>query len=311
MIFNYSKKIKIKPTIFNHHRDGWYNSASLKLYNTFNCPNGVVFYDWADIIFKNNFSIKSKWSGFLHNVINYPDKDYVRKYSGRRIYPLSKLVHQEFFKESIKNCCGIFTLSKHTADFLKDHVDCPVEHLLHPVGLDYLRFDFYKFYKFPKVATIGQWLRKFHSLFDLKTNYSKIIPKLSGYLQDYEEAKKYTANYNNVVFEGYKSSDQYDEMLSSSVVFLDLYDVAACNVVLECISRNTPILINKLQANVDYLGEEYPFYFSDLEEASVKINDMDLIEKTSIYLKSMDKSKLSSGHFIKTFAKSNIYRGIT
>jgi hypothetical protein len=45
---------------------------------------------------------------------------------------------------------------------------------------------------------------------------------------------------------------------------MDLYDATSNNAIVECIIRNTPIIVNKLPGVVDYLGENYPLYFNIL-----------------------------------------------
>ena len=54
------------------------------------------------------------------------------------------------------------------------------------------------------------------------------------------------------------SDSAYDELLSDIVVFLNLIDASAVNTVIECIVRNTPLIINRLPAIVEILGEDYP-----------------------------------------------------
>ena len=77
--------------------------------------------------------------------------------------------------------------------------------------------------------------------------------------------------------------------MSESVVFLDLYDSIANNAVVECISRQTPILVNPIDSVVEYLGKDYPFYYYSLDEAAEKLEDDDLIKETSEYLKSRQR----------------------
>lgn len=60
---------------------------------------------------------------------------------------------------------------------------------------------------------------------------------------------------------------------------------------------NTPILVKFNDAVVDYLGTDYPFYFHSLEEAENKLNDSELIYKTHLYLKKMDKTKFTYHYF--------------
>jgi len=84
-------------------------------------------------------------------------------------------------------------------------------------------------------------------------------------------------------------------------VFLDLIDVSACNTLIECIVRNTPIVINRLPAIVEYLGEDYPLYYNTLEEATSLINDDRKILEAYRYLKTKDKEFLKMETFMKKF----------
>jgi hypothetical protein len=103
--------------------------------------------------------------------------------------------------------------------------------------------------------------------------------------------------YESVQTLGYVSDHDYDRLLSENVVFLSLYDASASNAVVECMARNTPILINPLPAIVEYLGQEYPFYFTSLEEAAEKLTDLDLIRRAHTYLVVHPAKKRLTGTF--------------
>ncbi len=98
----------------------------------------------------------------------------------------------------------------------------------------------------------------------------------------------------------YLENDIYDNLLKNNIVFIKLIDASAINTLIECVVRNTPIVINKLPAVVEILGESYPLYFNTLEEASEIIN-LKNIEKAHIYLKKLDKSQLKIETFQKNF----------
>ena len=107
------------------------------------------------------------------------------------------------------------------------------------------------------------------------------------------------------------SNDEYDEILSKNIVYLNLYDSSANNTIIECIARGTPLLVNKLPAVVEYLGEDYPFYFSDDKEAEYKLNDLNLIRKTHEYLCTFDNRKrILIDTFMEDFKNSSIYKNL-
>ena len=287
-----------KPTVFGHHRDGW--AAATRELQKIHNPYGVKLYDWADRVFKDNVTIDHPWCGFLHNVLSYP-KEYPQKYTGR-IYPISQLVQKKFFQQSLKKCEGLYTLSKHVAGFLERTTDTRVVSFTHPTAKADKLFDCEAYQQFDKkVVTIGQWLRKYHSIYHLETTHKKMMLRIDAFCLDYKEMQNYTSGKNDVTILPYLSNQEYDNLLSNCVVFLDLYDCSACNVVLECIARTTPILINILPGTVEHLGPNYPLYYENLEEASQKLQDETIVLKAHNYIKNMDKTKIDPAHFLNDF----------
>jgi len=97
------------------------------------------------------------------------------------------------------------------------------------------------------------------------------------------------------------SNDDYDALLNNNIVFLNLVEASACNTLIECVVRNTPLIINKLPAIVEILGEDYPLYYDNLVEAGELIVDMDILEKGYNYLVHLDKSILRIETFLQDF----------
>ena len=95
-----------------------------------------------------------------------------------------------------------------------------------------------------------------------------------------------------------KTYEEYDELLSKNIVFVDLFDAAANNTVIECIIRNTPIIVNKIEGVIDYLGEDYPLYFTTLDEIPQLLTYKN-IEKAYHYLLNMNKEDLNIDQFLK------------
>ena len=106
------------------------------------------------------------------------------------------------------------------------------------------------------------------------------------------------------------SLDDYVSFYSDSLIYLDLYDVVACVALLDCISTNCPIVLNRHPANIEYLGEDYPLFFDDPKEVYDLISDNSNIEAAHKYLKNIDKSKFSLDYFKHTFLNSEIYRSL-
>jgi hypothetical protein len=88
----------------------------------------------------------------------------------------------------------------------------------------------------------------------------------------------------------------YDDLLSESVVFLELFDTSANNAVVECIVRCTPIVINRHPAVVEYLGPDYPLYYDTIAEVE-NLLTRDSIMSAYEYLCQYDKEALSGSLF--------------
>src|SRR5690606_23893610 len=95
----------------------------------------------------------------------------------------------------------------------------------------------------------------------------------------------------------YLDNDEYDEVLTSSIVFLDVVDCSASNAIVECISRLVPILVNRHPAVVEYLGDGYPLYFDSPEEIPNILTDEKIIE-TSRYMTGI-RHTISIDNFLK------------
>lgn len=117
-------------------------------------------------------------------------------------------------------------------------------------------------------------------------------------------------NYEKVKILENVSNLEFDLLLSQNIVFLELIDCSASNTVIECLIRNTPILINPHPAIVELFGINYPFYYKSYEEANKKSDDINLIYKTHTYLKKIPKTILNIKYFIESIKQSKIYKSI-
>ena len=95
----------------------------------------------------------------------------------------------------------------------------------------------------------------------------------------------------------YLNNNLYDQMLSEFVVFLDLFDASAVNTILECIIRNTPVIVNRIPGTVDLLGENYPLFYNNAEDLeTIGYQKIFLANK---YLKNLNKDKYQIDYFVK------------
>lgn len=108
---------------------------------------------------------------------------------------------------------------------------------------------------------------------------------------------------------GFLDNQAYDDLLSKNIVFLNLVDASACNTLLECIMRNTPVLVNPIPPVVEMLGKNYPLYYNSLYEASKLLENPDAIRKAYEYLAKIEKFAFNIDQFMKNL-KETIYKYI-
>ena len=92
----------------------------------------------------------------------------------------------------------------------------------------------------------------------------------------------------------------YDTLLSQNIVFLKLVDAGAVNTILECIVRNTPMIVNCIPPVVEVLGPNYPMYYQNLTDIP-NLLTLNTIESTTNYLNNMDKTPFKIETFMKSF----------
>src|SRR5436189_5340169 len=96
---------------------------------------------------------------------------------------------------------------------------------------------------------------------------------------------------------------EYDAMLSSSVCLTHLFGASANNVVVECIVRATPLVVNPLPPVVEYLGADYPLYCHVNDGRLKDLHDWltdDLLLEAHTYLKRLRLNpEFEVQHFVR------------
>ena len=309
-------------TTFPFHRSGWrYAVESLKpLHNM----EGARFVGLVEQEF--GWSVKANvdtgilpltrpWIGVFHNPPTIP------AFCGSCCSP-EAILNSFYFCESLPYCRGIITLSEYLRDWLTRRLEVPVVSLVHPTEPAEKQFSMERFLENhdKSVVQVGAWLRRFQSLKHLPlTEYRKICLDTGETGRGYQELEEgFSGVYNEDGIEAvgdyevrsWLPHDEYDDLLSRNIVFLDLYDSSANNVIVECIRRNTPVMVNPLPAVREYLGDDYPFYFDSLEEAAVKILDRSYIREAYEYLAGLDKRELDGRYFYQSLRDSAVYRNL-
>jgi len=325
---NFLKRLFLKTTkgkinladelsgFYGSHRSGWgWAISNLKeLHN----PGGIRFDSFIERTFvwhpKGPRAHREPWIGFIHVPPNVPEW-FQNNQSNQQVFK------SKVFQESYPYCKGLFTLSNYHKRHLVNQLTIPVNSLLHPTETPELTWTWERFEKNPekKIVQIGWYLRRIHSIFQLPPSmYTKVFLKITYFsidpiMEQERTVLKSKGLFNDEMYETAKTiefipNEQYDELLAENLVFLDLYDSSANNAIIECMVRNTPILVNPHEGVREYLGDDYPFYYNSHEEAIAKAMDMDLVHQAHEFLKQHpNKHKLSGRYFCQSFKNSEIY----
>ena len=298
---------------YGKHRFGW--ASIVKSLLPLNDYRGIYFDTFIErsMIWGENAPvlIDRDWIGVLHNPPYIPEffKNITNNINFEDLINCNSV-----FRTNLRKCCGLVTLSKHHKHYVQKFVDIPVISILHPTEFITTEWDYQKFEsdQYKQVVQVGWWLRKLHGIYMLKVDRNRIQkiylskdePQITQCFLEEEKILKQKGLWKDemrstVRFCNFLSNSEYDKLLTKAVVFLNLYDSSANNTIVECITRNTPILINKIPPVIEYLGASYPLYYESFEEASEKIHDNSLVLAAHIYLKDLDKDALRVDSFAR------------
>lgn len=177
--------------------------------------------------------------------------------------------------------------------------------IYHPICMEMKKeesFDFNKFLVNKQIYHIGWWLRNFKSFnnFIPPDGFTKIILLKNDFKEIFEKKignkiKKDIIIINELI------NEEYIKIFTHSCVYLDLVDGIANNILLECIKYNTPIILKRLPSLEEYIGTNYPLFFTSCQEIYDKCKDetifLDLISKANNYLINLNKKHISLESF--------------
>lgn len=252
--------------------------------------------------------ITEDWVGILHVPFDAPE------WFNPAVSP-EVFMDSDLWRRSRPHCRGIITLA---ADLEADlRIFDPALRTLsvrHPTELNVTPFDCSAYLARPRVMQVGDWLRKLQAIHRLRAPGHARVMLVKGQTQDYldREIAAFGDRRDPAVdMRSLVPDDEYDALLSSSVVLCLMYATAANNAVIECIARATPILINPLAAVVEYLGPDYPLYACDEAEADWLLRRPDRVEEAHRYLlRRRQEIDLSYEGFCRDIAASEWYAGL-
>jgi hypothetical protein len=316
-------KLRIsEKTVRAEHRSGW--AYALEALEPLCTPAGILLDTFIEANFGWNLQnalqqgivpYREPWVGFAHNPPGIPE--WHEYYSAPQVMFASPA-----WRQSVPCCRGLLTLSETMAAWLRKATGLPAVALVHPTEMPAVRFEWSRFTRnpAPKIIQVGWWLRRFRSIYELpvsRLQRAVLTPVLPDRHADFRDAvARDTSRASRrpaedpVLSLPYQTHEGFDELLAENLVFLHLYDSVCNNTLVECIVRETPVLVNPLPSVVEYLGPEYPFYFDTLEEAGQKAEDDVGVRAAHEYLRAMPKGAFTAEHFRSSLAESELYRSL-
>lgn len=291
----------------NQHRSGW--PYVMHHIGQIESGRGILLDDFMErtVMYNPNrpMRVRAPWIAIAHHPSCEFDEPFVNLY--RRSQHHFQLHRFAGRSESLHQLQGMLMLSEHGARYARTFYGVPVKVLPHPTQLDVPEFDLLAFKRNPSIVHVGWFLKnlmlpwqidsqkKFKKVYvvpnNLGRNFTNCLMNLRGMW------KELRPTWEDVERVGRLDNEDYDAMLSSSVVCCEFFDCSAANTVIESIARNSPLLVNRHPAVVEYLGEDYPLFFDDVAECTDLVT-FEKVEEAYLYLRGMDKEFLDIGYFM-------------
>ena len=291
-------------TLRSHmHRSGWPFAMSV-LEPLCDDKAPVVFDDFIEKTFYNKrgncqgVSYTEPWVGVCHHP---PDAPFWAEAEH-----LCLLKGLDAWNESVKHLRLCVTLEDTLASWVRRELNIPCVSLRHPTEIPDLRWSPDRFLANHSrmLLQVGWYLRNMNAIFqaDVQSFLAKAwLRQTSPEIVQYQRLCRAHGrlgrhNTGQVLELAAVSNLEYDHLLSENVVFVELFAAAANNTVIECIARNTPIVINRLPGPEYYLGPEYPLFYENFDNLRDLIT-VDRLVAAHEYLLAMNKEWLDGRVF--------------
>jgi hypothetical protein len=223
------------------------------------------------------------WIGILHNAPTTPQHLTEKT--------LDDLLQSPKLIESLPHCKLLIVLCNTSKKFLQNRVNIPIKVVYHPKD-SFCHFDLDSYLYRPMLFHAGFCRRNYAEYYRLNTQITRSLyisldwhlNLLKGDLKFHNiSMRKFRKKIN--VYNRFLSNEEYLTLLRSQISFCWLYDCAASNAILESIMSRAPIVVNKLPAVVEYLGDDYPLYYENIKQDPDKyMLDRKVLSTTVDYL---------------------------
>lgn len=311
---------------YGNHRSGWsyaiaglvkYHDASATVYvDTFIERKFVWGGDHGEACSNEPKPYDKPWIGFIH-VPPFVPSWFQFEQSNQQIFST------DMWKKSLPYCKGLICLTKYHKQALEDYLkpEFPISVLKHPTEFPENSFsiDKYRANTTKRIVQIGWWLRKLNAIgyIDVEDHTPTLLGSSdwSKNIIQYAERRyfglKEPITGKNADIIDFLDNDEYDELLTENIVFIDFYDTSANNAVIECIARATPIVVCRHPAVEEYLGEDYPLFYDSPTEIADLVTDS-LVMAAHEHMKNNPiREKLTLASFVKDFGECEVVKNAT
>lgn len=245
----------------------------------------------------NKLPRDKSWIGLMHN-LPVKGPGWMTSLNPYRHMDNFSFFSTEEWKKAEPLCSGLFTFSAEHAARLKPVTGVNVNSLTLPVPARKAKWsiDAFKANRVKKIIQVGWWLQRVHAIQALPVNgFEKVWVTPPDVRLEEIQKVEYRNLREKGVLHDYMAQGvsqlkdegciDYDQLFSENIVFAHFYDDLSFNLLLECIARHTPILINPFPAFREYLGNDYPLFYYFYQDAADKASDLDLVLKAHEHLK--------------------------
>lgn len=286
------------------HRSGW--RVCLAALHKADPAPPILFDDFVDQTFcyqKTPPSHLQPWAGIFHHPPNMPALS----------PPLQRpqvFMAADPFRRSEPQLRGAIALSAYLGRWLSSRLRVPVFVVKHPTIVPALRWSIERFEANPDplLLQVGYYLRNTRAIQQVPTlrgfRKARIMPRDQSLdhpwcvgVDRYWRESKLRPDFDAPEILPTATPAEYDALLSRNVVLTELFDASANNVVIECIARGTPLVVNRHPAALEYLGVDYPLAFHSIRDVPAMLADRSRIIAAHRQMVDMDRSWLDPAAF--------------
>lgn len=302
-----------KPVAVGAHRSGWsYVTDSISHLYT---GTGVIFDDFVERTFlyredwHNNYIYTEPWIGVVHHAPDIPTW-YLSDLQ------LWGMIESPRWIESLPQLKMLVAMAPNLQLWLKlRYPELPVALIKHPTGRPAIYWTPERFVQNPekRLLQVGWFCRNTAAIYQVRVapdywlRKSHLRQRVTwvGYTeqlcQHYFRGEEHNYGLTSVIEP--QGDVEYDVLLSCNVVFMEVISAAANNTVVECIARNTPIVLNRHPGPLYYLGEDYPLFYDDISQVPELVTPERVLQAHT-YLQNMDKSWIRGACFAESLSRT-------